>query len=131
MDEHNERGDKVRTYRDLHVWQKAVVLTEEVYAATRAFPKDQIYGLTAQMRRAAVSIASNIAEGQGRQSRGEFLQFLGHARGSLAELGTQVTIAGRLGRLSPDVEETMMARLGEVGRMLNALRRSLKPPPMS
>jgi four helix bundle protein len=106
MDEQPEQHDTFRSYRDLHVWQKAMLLAEEVYAATGTFPKEEVYGLTAQMRRAAVSVASNIAEGQGRHSRGEFLQFLGHARGSLAELSTQVTLAGRLKLVSPDAEET-------------------------
>ena len=78
----------IKSYEDLIVWQKALDLAEEIYRATRQFPKDELYGLTSQMRRAAVSIASNIAEGHERNSRGEFLQFIGHARGSLAELET-------------------------------------------
>ena len=85
--------ESVRSYRDLVVWQRAISLAEDVYIATRTFPKEEVYGLTSQMRRAAVSIASNIAESQARPGRGELLQFLGYARGSLAELGTQVTLA--------------------------------------
>jgi four helix bundle protein len=102
-------------------------LAEDVYQATRTFPKEEIYGLTSQMRRAAVSVASNIAEGQGRHGRGELLQFLGVARGSLAELGTQVLLAARLGLFAPGVEQSLSELLAEVGRLLNALRNSLKP----
>lgn len=78
----------IRSYRDLIVWQRAIVLAERVYEVTQNDPKAETYGLTSQMRRAAVSIASNIAEGQGRSGRKELLLFLSHARGSLAELGT-------------------------------------------
>ena len=83
----------LHSYEDLIAWQKAVDLVAEVYRATRSFPKDELYGLTAQLRRAAVSIPSNIAEGQGRLSTGEFKQFLGHARGSLYELNPPLRIA--------------------------------------
>jgi four helix bundle protein len=103
-----------------------MTLAEDVYAATRKFPKEEIYGFTSQMRRAAVSVASNIAEGQARHGRGEPLQFLGYARGSLAELGTQVTLAARLGFLPPIVEQSLSDVLAEVGRLLNGLRKSLK-----
>ena len=75
-----------RSYRELLVWQKAKSLAVEVYRQTEGFPKSEIYGLTSQLRRAGVSVASNIAEGQGRLTPGEFCQFLGHARGSLLEL---------------------------------------------
>jgi four helix bundle protein len=104
-----------------------MTLAEDVYRATRTFPKEEIYGLTSQMRRAAVSVASNIAEGQGRHGRGELLQSLGIARGSLAELGTQITLASRLGLFAPDVDQSLNESLAEVGRLLNALRNSLKP----
>jgi len=80
-------------YRNLIAWQKAKNLALNVYRCTRSFPKDEIYGLSSQMRRAAVSVPSNIAEGKGRHSHKEFLQFLYHARGSLLELETQVSIA--------------------------------------
>jgi four helix bundle protein len=120
-------GQKVKDFRELIVWQKAMVLAEVVYRATRAFPKEEIYGLTSQMRRAAVSVVSNIAEGQARASRGEFLQFLGHARGSLAELETQTMLSTRLGLLSSDVEPSITNAIAEVGRLLNGLRKSLKP----
>ena len=123
------RRDPVRSYRDLIVWQRAMTLAEDVYTATRKFPKEEIYGLTSQMRRAAVSVVSNIAEGQARQGRGELLQFLGIASGSLAELGTQMTLAARLGFLAPDIDQSLSELIAEVGRLLNALRKSLKPVP--
>ncbi len=84
-------------YRDLIVWQRAVQMTVEVYHLTDTFPRQEMYGLSSQMRRAAVSVASNIAEGWGRQSDGEYKQFLGIARGSNMELQTQLIIAGKLG----------------------------------
>ena len=115
----------VQSYRDLIVWQKALDLAEEVYSSTRHFPKEEIYGLTSQVRRAAVSIVSNIAEGHSRQTRGEFIQFLGIARGSLAELYTQVILAGRLKMLPTDAQQKLEIQLAEVGRLLNALRKSL------
>jgi four helix bundle protein len=90
----------VNCYKDLIVWQKAMDLTEMVYQATKAFPREELYGLTNQVRRAAVSIPSNIAEGQARQSTAEFRNFLSLARGSLAEVETQLMIAQRLGYLT-------------------------------
>ena len=105
-----------------------MALAEQVYEVTTLFPKEEIYGLTSQMRRAAVSIASNIAEGQARQSRGEFLQFLGHARGSLAELETQTVLAQRLKLLTPESNTNLSELIAEVGRVLNGLRNALKPP---
>jgi four helix bundle protein len=85
------------SYRDLILWQKAKRLSLEIYRATKSFPKDELYGLSSQIRRAAVSVVSNVAEGQGRMTTGEFIQFLGHARGSLFELQTQLEIAYELG----------------------------------
>jgi four helix bundle protein len=86
----------VRSFRDLIVWQRSVELAVVVYELTREFPKDEIYGLTSQLRRAAVSIASNIAEGRGRNTTGEFRQFLGVARGSNFEVQTQLVLSRRL-----------------------------------
>jgi len=112
-----------QSYRDLRVWQRAIELVTAVYETTRSFPKEEIYGLTSQIRRAAVSIPSNIAEGQARLTRGEFRQSLGHAKGSLAELETQLIIAQNLGFLvSPD---GLFQATAEVGRMLNGLLNSL------
>ncbi len=110
-------------YRDLLVWQKAIELVTDIYRVTRGFPKDELYGLTSQIRRAAVSIPSNIAEGQGRLTRGEFRQFLGQARGSYAELETQLIIARNLGYLSQ--AGNLAENLAEVGRLLNGLLSSL------
>lgn len=110
-------------YRDLLVWQKAIELVTDIYRVTRGFPKDELYGLTSQIRRAAVSIPSNIAEGQGRLTRGEFRQFLGQARGSYAELETQLIIARNLGYLSQP--GNLIEQLAEVGRLLNGLLSSL------
>ena len=112
-----------RDYRDLTVWQKAMDLVTDVYRATRAFPKEELYGLTVQLRRCAISVPSNIAEGQGRLTRGEFRQFLGHAKGSLAELETQLIIAERLGYLK--APQALVSQLAEVARLLNGLLNSL------
>jgi len=110
-------------FRSLLVWQKAIAFVTDIYRATRTFPKDEQYGLTSQLRRAAVSIPSNIAEGQARLTRGEFRQFLGHAKGSLAEVETQLVIAQNLGYLKdPDV---LFDRLHEIARILNGLLNSL------
>jgi four helix bundle protein len=116
---------RVSSYRDLVVWQKAVDLVTEVYTATSSFPREEAFGLTAQMRRCAVSVPSNIAEGQGRATKGEFIQFLSHARGSLFELETQLHIAGRLGYLPSECREGLRVRAGEVARILNGLLTSL------
>jgi len=117
---------KIQSFRDLIVWQRSIELVAEVYRVTKAFPKDEIYGLTAQMRRAAVSVPSNIAEGQGRISTGEFLQFLGNARGSLHELQTQVVIGRTLGFLAEGKEKPLLDLSIEVDRMLNRLLTSLR-----
>ena len=109
------------SYRDLIAWQKAKSLALDVYRCTRRFPKDEIYGLSSQMRRAAVSIPSNIAEGKGRYSRKEFLQFLYHARGSLLELQTQLSIARDLDYLDLAAFKSMESRTEELGRILNGL----------
>ncbi len=110
-------------YKDLIAWQKAMDLVAEVYLATREFPTEERYGLVSQLRRAAVSIPSNIAEGQGRLTTGEFRHFLGQARGSLCEVETQLLIAHKLGFLA-DVQPILL-RLAEVGRILNGLISSL------
>src|SRR5438094_5050097 len=108
-------------YRELIAWQKAMDLVENVYRITRAFPREEVYGLTNQIRRAAVSIPSNIAEGQGRLSRGEFKQFLGHARGSVFELESQILIARNLGYLNLEDAAALIERITEIGKLLNGL----------
>jgi len=100
-------------------------LVLQVYQCTQAFPKVETYGLVSQLRRAAVSVPSNIAEGQARLSTGEFKQFLGHARGSLMEVETQILVAEELGYLKSDQIVALLNRAGEVGRLLNGLLRSL------
>jgi len=112
----------VKGHRDLVVWQKAMALVTEVYQVSRGFPKDELYGITAQLRRAAVSVPSNLAEGHGRNSRREFHQFVGQARGSLTELETQLEIAANLGYLAQPITCDLLTKAGEVARMLNALR---------
>ncbi len=116
----------VSSYRQLVVWQKAIELVLEIYRATQDFPKEEMYGLTSQLRRAAVSVPSNIAEGQGRFSTGEFKQFLGHAKGSLFELQTQVVIGQKLGYLKDKVAGRLVEASDEVGRMLSGLLSSLR-----
>ena len=113
------------SYQALIAWQKAMSFTEEIYKATRGFPNDELYGLTSQLRRAAISIPSNIAEGQGRLTAGEFKQFLGHARGSLLEVETQILIAGRLHYLSEEQSGGLLKLSAEVGRILNGLIASI------
>ncbi len=115
----------VRTYRDLLAWQRGMDFAEAVYKTTDCLPKNEEYGLKVQLRRAAVSIPSNIAEGQGRQSTGEFLQFLGHARGSLLEAETQVLLASRLGYFSSEQAETLLKLGSAIARVLNGLISSL------
>jgi four helix bundle protein len=122
----------MRGHRDLIAWQKAMELVSRVYAVTHAFPKDELYGLTSQLRRAAVSVPSNLAEGYSRNSRNEFHHFVGQARGSLAEIETQVEVAGNLGYLSADTCAELQLRVDEVGRLLTGLRAwSSKPVPSS
>jgi len=115
----------LRSYRELIAWQKAVDLVTEIYSITKEFPRDEIYGLTSQLRRSAVSVPSNIAEGQGRATKGEFIQFLGHARGSLFELETQIAIAEQLGYITRETESQVALRITEVARILNGLLTSL------
>ncbi|MGA3046060.1 MAG: four helix bundle protein [Terracidiphilus sp.] len=115
-----------QSFKDLLVWQRAIELTTETYKLTAAFPKEERFGLTNQMRRAAVSIASNIAEGFGRATRGEYIQFLGHARGSCSELETQLVIAGNLRFGSSPNLETSEALRHNVSRLLSGLMKSLR-----
>ena len=113
-------------YKDLIAWQKAMDLVQVVYDATDAFPKREVYSLTDQIRRAAVSIPSNIAEGQAHYSHREFLHFLRHSRGSLAELETQLIIAQRRTYLSEAAASELLKRANELSRILSGLIRSLE-----
>ncbi len=115
----------VRNYTELIAWQKAIGLVEAVYALSAAFPREELYGLTTQVRRAAVSVPSNIAEGQGRWTTGEFVQFLGIANGSLREVETQVHIAVRLKFVTKSDSDAVFALASEVGRLIYGLRNSL------
>ena len=119
-------SSRVLCYRDLLAWQKAVALVLEIYRRTESFPKAEIYGLVSQLRRAAVSVPSNIAEGHARRSTGEFRQFLGYALGSLTEMETQIIIAERLGYLCKESSHDLLVRTAEVGRIINGLIRSLR-----
>ncbi|HEX9136921.1 MAG TPA: four helix bundle protein [Nitrospirota bacterium] len=115
------------SYRDLKAWQKAIELMAEIYSCTRTFPKDEQFVLTSQLRRAAVPVPSNIAEGKGRFSDKEFSLFLHHARGSLFEVETQLTIAHRLGYFAEPDASKLVGQAGELARMLNGLIHSLQP----
>lgn len=119
----------IRSFNDLVVWQKAIGLAELVYTSTRRLPTEETYGLKGQMRRAVVSVASNIAEGHARNTTGEYLQFVGHAMGSLAELETQVVLSKRLRFMDESTEQALIHALAEIGRMLSALRKSLRANP--
>lgn len=113
-------------YKDLIAWQKAMDLVDAIYDATDSFPKREVYSLTDQIRRAAVSIPSNIVEGQAHYSNREFLHFLRHSRGSLAELETQLQIAQRREYLSEPHASDLLRRASELSRILSGLINSLK-----
>jgi four helix bundle protein len=116
------------TYTDLQVWQAAMDLAEDVYRITKNFPKEETYGLTIQLRRAAVSVPSNISEGKGRSSDKELAQFLCHSRGSLFEIETQINLARRLGYLDTQEAEAVLRNTARVGQLLNGLLRAFRPP---
>ena len=120
----NTQG-KLKSYKDLLVWQKSMALVKDIYGVTRSFPQDEPFGLVRQLRRAAVSVPSNIAEGQSRHASGEFVQFLSHAEGSLAELETQILIAVDLDFCNKEGSESSLAQIEELQRMLNSLRQKL------
>ena len=115
----------MKSFRELRVWQKAMNLVENVYLLTRAFPKQEIYGLTSQLRRAAISIPSNIAEGHTREHIKEYLHHLSMAQASLAEVETQLEIATRLKYLEPDQLEASLVEVSSLGKQLYALRNAL------
>lgn len=114
-----------QSYKDLVVWQKGIALAKTIYKLTRTFPKEEKFGLVSQMRRAAVSISSNIAEGQARRTTGEFVQFISHAEGSVAELDTQLIISVELSFCAKKDALASYEMIDELRRMLNALRRKL------
>ena len=116
---------KIDSYRDLVVWRQAMDLAVAIYNETRAWPRDELYGLTSQARRAAVSIPANIAEGYGRESRASYQQFLRIAQGSLKELETHLLIAERIGITSKSAVEFLMPQTESVGKLLRLLIRKL------
>jgi four helix bundle protein len=126
-----ETAMTVQSYKDLVVWQKAMDLVEMVYRQTRTFPKEELYGLSSQLRRAVVSIPSNIAEGQGRAGPVEFSRFLNIAYGSLLEVETQLLIAKRLQYVNETELNSVLELVSRVGQLINGLLRSLKNTPRS
>ena len=116
------------TYKDLKAWQVSMALVLEIYRSTGTFPKHEMFGLTSQLRRAAVSVASNIAEGKGRFSDRELAQFLAQARGSIFEIETQVQIAAELTLLNSAQAQHLTALSCEVGRLLNGLIKAVRTP---
>lgn len=117
---------KVRDYRDLIAWQKSIELVKSVYALTRKFPKAETYSLADQLQRAAISVPSNIAEGQSRQHGAEFRQFLRIALGSTAEVDTQIVIAEQLGYITKTEQDAVYLQLCEVRRLIRGLVSSIK-----
>ncbi len=117
---------KINSYRDLRVWQDSIDLAECAYRASASFPRDEMYGLTSQMRRAVVSVSANIAEGYGRDNLGNYIQFLRIAQGSLKEVETHMILANRLGMAETIVKDDILLRCESVGKMLRALIRSLQ-----
>jgi len=117
---------KIKTFRDLIVWQKAMKLVTEVYRLTKSFPANEVYGLTAQIRRCAVSIPSNIAEGYGRKATNDYVRFLRIGIGSLYELQTQIEITLNLGYLKQNVFDVLYESSREIERMLSSLIRKLE-----
>ena len=116
----------VKHYRELKVWQVAMNLAEQCYLATKNFPKEEQFGLTSQIRRAAASVSANIAEGQGRQHTKEFLNFLSVARGSLMEVETHLLLSQRVGLLNQTTLDALLTMSDEISRMLSGLRRALE-----
>ncbi len=116
----------IQSYQNLEVWKKSIALVKRTYAVTESFPKQEIYGLSAQLRRCAVSIPSNIAEGRGRRGTKEFLRYIDIAFGSLAELETQLFIAHELNYINNDILRSLLESTSEIGRMLNGLSNGLE-----
>jgi four helix bundle protein len=119
-------GAKLDSYRDLKVWQRAMDLAEACYRATKNFPRDELFGLTSQIRRAAASIAANIAEGYGREQTRTYIQFLRIAQGSLKELETHLLLSQRVGLIDPQALDHLLLDCQEIGKMLRALIRSIQ-----
>ena len=116
----------IRDFKDLIVWQKSMTLASEIYQLAKKLPKEELFALSNQMRRAAISIPSNIAEGQGRNSSKEYIQFLAIAKGSKAELETQLLLCVRINYLENADIESAISLINEIGKMLNALQNSIR-----
>jgi four helix bundle protein len=112
---------KIESFKDLMVWQKGIEVVSDIYALTKSFPKEELYGLTSQIRRAAISIPTNIAEGWGRGTTKNYIQFLEIARGSLYELNTLIIISYNLNYIIQENCGKIETKINEIGRMLNAL----------
>ena len=119
-------GAAILSYKDLRVWREAMDLAEACYRVSVRFPRDEAYGLTTQVRRSAVSVAANIAEGYGRENTGSYIQFLKIAQGSLKELETHLLLSERVGIVSAEITKEVLDRCDDVGKMLNSLIRSLQ-----
>lgn len=117
--------NKIRSYKDLIVWQKAVLLVTDIYSATKQFPADERFGIVSQLNRAAVSVPANIAEGWGRKSSKNYLQFLRTSRGSLMEIETLIIISKNLNFLSSEKHEVLSGKVEEVGKILHGLIKSI------
>ena len=128
QDGRSSRKDMVRiqNYRDLEVWQLGMDLAEECYGVTKGFPKEELFGMTSQIRRAAASIPANIAEGQGREHTKEFLHHLSVARGSLMELETHLMLGQRIGLLDQAKVTSLLTQSERISRMLSGLRKALE-----
>jgi four helix bundle protein len=121
--------DAINSYRDLGVWQNAMAVAEGCYRATKSFPRDELFGMTTQIRRSAASIPANIAEGYGRESTGSYIQFLRISQGSLKELETHLQLAIRVQIGEPILIEPILAQCDDLGKMLRGLIRSLETKP--
>ncbi|MGA2076582.1 MAG: four helix bundle protein [Terriglobia bacterium] len=121
-----DEAARIRSYRDLQVWQLGMDLAEACYLLTKRFPKDELFGMTSQIRRAASSVPANIAEGYGRDSTGEYIQFLRVAQGSLKELETHLTLSRRVGLMAESETEDVLEECDHLGRMLHRLIRALQ-----
>lgn len=117
----------VNSYKDLKVWQRSIQFCKSLYKLTSDFPKEELYGLTAQIRRCAISIPSNIAEGHARNYTNDYIRFISIALGSVAELETQLILAIELNYAKKEQTKELLTELSEIGKMLNGLKKSLTP----
>jgi four helix bundle protein len=118
--------DGIRSYKDLDVWQRSMSLAEDCYRVRAEFPREEVYGMTAQIRRAAASIPANIAEGYGRDQTGSYIQFLRIAQGSAREVETHVILSGRVGLLHREVRDKLLDDCERISKMLRAMVRALE-----